>query len=184
MKVNPQVSFIVPCYNYARYLPDCLNSILALEGAGYYEIILIDDASTDNTLEVIQSFRDSRIRLIRHAQNMGHARTINEGLSEARGKFVARIDPDDRYKPHFLTAVLPKFDEHPEVGLVYGDVSLIDDQGNVMVERGDTFHQGRDFYGNELIALLERNIICAPSVLARREAWLGVTPVPEWLAFN
>src|SRR5262249_8272196 len=45
-------------------------------------------------------------------------------------------------------------------------------------------HQGRDFYGNELIALLERNIICAPSVLARREAWLGVPPVPEWLAFN
>src|SRR5262249_20087025 len=106
------------------------------------------------------------------------------GLSETRGKFVARIDPDDRYKPHFLTAVLPKFDEHPEVGLVYGDVSLIDDQGTVMVERGDTFHQGRDFYGNELIALLERNIICAPSVLARREAWLGVPPVPEWLAFN
>ena len=181
---SPQISFIVPCYNYARYLPECLNSIFAQTGDFDFEIIVIDDASTDNTAEVIRSFTDARIRVISHLVNLGHAKTINGSLLEARGEFIARIDPDDRYRPHFLAEVMEKFSAHPEVGMVYGDVAVINERGEVTIERCDSEHGGHDFKGNELVRLMEKNFICAPSVIARREAWLGALPAPEWLAFN
>jgi glycosyltransferase involved in cell wall biosynthesis len=181
---SPLISFIVPSYNYARYLPDCLNSILNQEGDFDFEVIVIDDASTDNTAEVIRSFTDPRLRAIGHPINLGHARTINEGLKQARGDFIARIDPDDRYRPYFLSAVMEKFLAFPEIGMVYGDVALINDRGEITAGQCDREHNGNDFKGNELIRLMEKNFICAPSVIARRKAWLNALPVPEWLAFN
>src|SRR5438552_2715432 len=134
---SPLISFLVPCYNYGHFLAACVESVLKLEGGFDWELVLIDDASTDDTAEVIQSFSDPRIRAITHRINLGHARTINEGLGLARGTFIARIDPDDRYRPNFLTAVMEKFEAYPEVGLVYGDVVLIDERGQVTLERCD-----------------------------------------------
>jgi len=183
-KLSPLISFVVPCYNYARYLPDCLDSILNQEGDFDFEIIIIDDASTDNTAEIIRTFSDPRIRVITHRVNAGHVETINEGLRAARGQFIARIDPDDRYRTDFLAMVMEKFSVYPEVGMVYGDVALINDKGEITVERSDHAHNGRDFKGNELTRLMEKNFICAPTVMARRDAWLNALPVPKGLAFN
>jgi glycosyltransferase involved in cell wall biosynthesis len=181
---QPLVSFVVPCYNYGHFLPDCLNSVFALTGGYDTEIIAIDDCSSDNTREVLAGYSDLRLRVIVHPQNKGHVFTVNEGLKETRGEYVVRVDPDDRYRPNFLTDTLPKFKQHPEVGLVYGDVAMIDAGGKVNCERCDVVHNGGDFKGNELIALLQRNFICAPSVIARREAWMSAWPIPEGLAFN
>ena len=182
--LSPLISFIVPCYNYGRFLRECVESILKLEGGYDWELLLIDDASADDTPEIVRSFSDPRIRVVTHPTNLGHARTMNEGLGLARGKFIARIDPDDRYRPGFLTATVGKFDRFPEVGLVYGDVAMIDERGQVTAERCDAAHGGRDFKGNELVRLLERNFICAAAIIARREAWMQAAPVPEHLAFN
>jgi glycosyltransferase involved in cell wall biosynthesis len=181
---EPLVSFVIPCYNYARYLPDCVGSILAQDAPYSFEIILIDDASTDETVRVMESFTDPRISIRKHSTNLGHAKTVEEGLRLARGKYVARIDPDDRYRPGFLSLAIEKLERYPEVGAVYGDVAQINQDGKVTVERSDTEHKGQDFKGNELVRLMEKNFICAPSLIARREAWLNALPVPEWLAFN
>lgn len=181
---QPLVSFVVPCYNYARFLPNCLESIFSLDGAFLFEVIAIDDASTDRTQDVLRQFADPRLRVITHETNCGHVETINEGLHATRGTFVARIDPDDRYRPHFLTSTLDVFGLFPEVGMVYGDAAIIDEQGTIAEERSDRVHGGRDFKGNELVRLLAENFICAPTVIARREAWLGAVPVPKGLAFN
>jgi glycosyltransferase involved in cell wall biosynthesis len=180
----PLISFVLPCYNYAQYLPDCLDSIFGQEGAWDFEIIAVDDASTDNTQEVLKSFADERLRVITHETNRGHAVTVNDGLRAARGQFIARIDPDDRYRRHFLKLTMEKFEQYPEVGLVYGNAAMIDAQGNINAERCDRAHGGKDFKGNELVRLLEWNFICAPTVIARREAWQQAGPVPEWLAFH
>ena len=180
----PLVSFVVPCYNYGRFLPDCLNGILRQEGDYPFEIIAIDDASSDNTLEVLAQFRDPRLRVIRHEQNEGHVKTIGQGLRESRGQFVARIDPDDRYRPCFLREAIPHFESHPEVAFVYGDVALIDAEGQVNAESTDRVHAGKDFKGNEFVALLMENFVCAPTVIARREAWLETLPIPPNLAFS
>jgi glycosyltransferase involved in cell wall biosynthesis len=180
----PLVSFVVPCYNYGRYLSECLSSIFRQEGHDHFEIIVIDDGSNDGTRDVLRSHSDSRLRVIIHERNLGHILTVNEGLAAARGVFIARIDPDDRYRPWFLSSVLGKFCQYPEVGLVYGDVALIDDSGEVTLERSDRAHHGADFKGNEFVALLEKNFICAPTTIARRQAWQKVLPIPSGLAFN
>jgi glycosyltransferase involved in cell wall biosynthesis len=181
---TPLVSIIVPCFNYGRYLPDCVGSILSQQDFADFEVLLIDDASTDDTVDVMRSIGDPRVRLMFNDTNLGHVGTITRGLHAALGQFVARIDPDDRYRSDFLAATLDKFERHPEVGLVYGDVSQIDDSGRVTQERSDGVHDGHDFKGNELVALLKRNFICAPSVIARRQLWIDALPVPAHLAFN
>jgi glycosyltransferase involved in cell wall biosynthesis len=181
---TPRVSFVVPCYNYGRYLPECLASIFNQEGEHDFEVIAIDDASVDDTSEVLAAAADSRMQVITHPRNLGHVATVNEGLSRARGEFVARIDPDDRYRPHFLSAALVTFERFPEVGLVYGSAALIDAAGRVTADRIDQVHRGRDFKGNEFLRLLENNCICAPTAIARRTLWHQVLPVPDGLAFN
>jgi hypothetical protein len=105
-------------------------------------------------------------------------------LQAAKGTFVARIDPDDRYRPHFLSCVLEKFERFSEVEVVYGNVALIDESGAITLENTDEVHQGREFKGNEFVALLRRNFICSATVIARRTAWLKSLPVPEGLAFH
>ncbi len=184
MTAQPLVSFVVPCYNYARYLSDCLNSIFTLDGNYDFEIIAIEDCSSDNTRDLLARINDPRLRIILHQENKGHVFTVNEGLKDTRGKYVARIDPDDRYRRNFLVHAVPTLERYPEVGVAYGDVAMIDENGNVNCESCDTMHGGSDFKGNEFIALLKKNFICAPSVLARREAWMSAWPIPEGLAFN
>jgi hypothetical protein len=78
----------------------------------------------------------------------------------------------------------PVLERHPEVGLVYGDVAIVDAEGIVTLGRCDQVHAGTDFKGNELVALLKKNFICAPTVIARREAWMAAWPIPSGLAFN
>lgn len=184
LQSTPDVSFLVPCFNYGRYLRDCLDSILGQTGTADFEVVAIDDASTDETAAVLASYRDPRLRVLTHRVNRGHVATMTEGLGETRGRHVARIDPDDRYRPGFLSATLDKLEAHAEVGLVYGDAAIIDDQGRVTQESRDRRHGGRDFRGNEFVALLEENFVSAPTVIARREAWLEGLPVPAGLAFN
>jgi len=180
----PLISFVVPCYNYARYLPDCLRGIFNQEAYQDFEIIAVDDCSTDHTRAVLASFADPRLRVIFHEKNQGHIVTINRGLKEAGGKYVVRIDPDDRHRPGFLKATIPKLEQYPEVGLVFGDVALMDAQGKINLARcGSEFGEG-DRKGNELTRILEKNYICAPTVIARREAWMAAWPVPDGLAFN
>ena len=180
----PLVSFVVPCYNYGRYLRDCLDRIFAQEGGYDIEVIAIDDRSTDDTLAILRSYADPRLRIIVHEVNRGHIFTVNEGLAAATGKYVVRIDPDDRHRPDFLSRTVPILESHPEVGLVYADVAQINAAGEVTAPCSDVDHGGRDFKGNELIALLKKNYICAPTVVARREAWMEAWPVPDGLAFN
>jgi glycosyltransferase involved in cell wall biosynthesis len=180
----PKVSFVVPCYNYGRYLADCLESIFNQRSDVDFEIIAIDDCSTDNTLEILDRYKDSRLRIIRHAVNEGHVKTISQGILESRGELVARIDPDDRYRPGYLATVVPKFTEHEEVGFVYGDVAMINSQGEIVSNDCDTIHPEGDAMGNEFVELLHRNYVCAATVIARRNLWLGALPVPEHLAFT
>jgi glycosyltransferase involved in cell wall biosynthesis len=181
---TPLVSFVLLSYNYARYIGETISSVLAQEGDFDLELIIVDDASTDNSHEVISAFADSRIRYIRHERNQGHAATVTDGLRAARGKYIARIDSDDRYRPHFLNEVVPILDRHNEVGLVYGDAAIIDGNSVLTALTTDSQHGGADYTGNEYVALLEKNFICAPTIIARREAWLDALPIAEGLSFH
>src|ERR1700739_245039 len=102
MPSPPLVSFVVLCYNTERYAVECISSILGLNTEIPFEIIALDDHSPDGTYEVLRSFNDPRIKLLRNEKNLGHALAIERALRETRGDYVARIDSDDRYRPDFL----------------------------------------------------------------------------------
>jgi glycosyltransferase involved in cell wall biosynthesis len=181
---DPLVSFVVPTYNVAAFLGDCLRAIFAQTATADYEVIVVNDASTDNTDAVVHSFDDPRLIYMRHIHNQGHVVTFNEGLLRARGKYIARIDSDDRHRPYFLERTLPVFDKYSDVGLVYGDAALVDAQGVIQAPEVDTRHGGRDYCGDEYLDLLEENFITSPTVIARREAWTRVLPIPAGLDFT
>jgi hypothetical protein len=105
-------------------------------------------------------------------------------IRETRGSFVARIDSDDRYRQDFLRRTLPVFEKYPEVGMVYGDASIIGPDGRESQARCDRQHGGKDFKGCEFIELLEWNFICAPTIITRRELLLPHLPIPPHLAFS
>lgn len=181
---SPLVSFVIPCYNYGRYLRDCLHGIFTQEGEYDIEVIAVNDGSPDDTIDILREWKDSRLKIIDRKENRGHVYTVNEGFAAARGKYLVRIDPDDRHRPSFLRTLVPVLESQPQVGMAYGNVALIDAQGQIHLEGSDTQHGGRDFCGNEFVSLLKSNFICAPTVIARREAWMSAWPVPEGLAFN
>ena len=181
---TPLVSFVVLSYNYARFIGETLHSILRQRGGYDFEIIVVDDASTDDSHRVISGFADPRIRYIRHERNLGHAATVTDGLQAARGKYVARIDSDDRYRSDFLEQVIPVLEGNERIRLVCGDAAIIDDDGVQTAPRTDTRHDGRDYTGNAYVDLLARNFICAPTVIAPRAAWLNALPIPEGLSFH
>jgi glycosyltransferase involved in cell wall biosynthesis len=180
---DPVLSVVIPSYNYGRYLDACLDSIFGQVDPPSFEVIVVDDASTDDSMEVHERRADARLRVVRHERNQGHAGAINTGLPLARGRIISRIDPDDRYRPHFMRTVCAAFDRHPEAILVYGQAALIDAAGEPSGAQSGRPHEG-DFVGPELLALLERNFICAPTMAARREGWNDALPVPGHLAFH
>lgn len=180
--MTPVFSVVIPSYNYGRFLGECLASIFSQVAAPAFEIIVVDDGSTDDTRDVLRSFADPRLRVVYQDRNRGHAAAINRGLPLARGTIVSRIDPDDRYRPDFMATVCARFQTHPEVGLVYGRAAIIDQAGQATGLTAEP-HEA-DFTGSDFLRLLERNFICAPTVAARREAWLAQLPVPGELAFH
>ena len=180
---TPLVSFVVMCYNTEPYVGDCIRSILGQTSGAAFEVIAVDDCSSDRTFQVLSSFPDARLRLIRHPVNQGARATLHDGIAAARGKFIARIDSDDRYRPGFLAETLPIFERHPEVGLVYGKAALMDPAGTITAPDPPSLFRG-DQRRNQLAEILAANFICAPTTIARREAWAAAIPVPEHLSFS
>lgn len=118
---RPLVSVIIPCYNYARFLPESVGSVLSQAGVEV-EVIVVDDASKDDSAAVAAAFaaRDPRVRLVRHATNTGHVVAFNDGYAHATGEFIVRLDADDLLTPGSLARAVALFDAFPSVGLVYG----------------------------------------------------------------
>ena len=114
----PRLSVIVPNYNHARFLPNCLEAILR-QSEQPFEIIVIDDASTDNSVEVIEAFtkRSPIIRFYRHDQNRGVVSGMNRGLELARGDYVYYAAADDQVLPGFFEKSLRLLNEHPQAAL-------------------------------------------------------------------
>lgn len=184
MSATPVVSFVVPSYNYGRYLRACIDSILCQEGGYDLEVIVIDDASGDDSCQILQSYTDPRIRVYYHKKNKGHVDTINEGFELARGRFIARIDSDDRYRPYFLQETLSAFERIPKVAVVHANAAWIDAEGRVLEEFPYHPRGSREFTGSELLPLLKTNFLPAPTAIARREAWDDALPIPAGMGFS
>lgn len=128
----PTISIIIPAHNQERYIGRCLRSIL---NQSYprddFEIIVIDDASTDRTAYALELF-ESEIVLIRNEEQLGLPGSLNKGIRKARGRFIIRLDGDDYVHAEYLNVLALHLDLNSHFDAVACDYLLVDDQENVL----------------------------------------------------
>ncbi len=123
MTINPKISVLMAVYNGERYLEEALTSVLN-QTFGDFEFLIVDDGSTDQTPRILVSLADTRVRVVRH-DRVGLTRSLNQGLSLARGEYVARQDADDLSLADRLKKQVAYLDSHSEVVLVGSGMTLI-----------------------------------------------------------
>jgi glycosyltransferase involved in cell wall biosynthesis len=117
------ISVVIPCYRYGRFLEDCVASVLDDQAGVDVRVLIIDDASPDDSAEVARKIaaREPRVELVVHASNKGNIATFNEGLLEwADGDYCTLVSADDLLTPGALRRARDMLDAHPDVGFVYG----------------------------------------------------------------
>src|SRR5215207_6745619 len=129
----PSVSVIIPAYNHEKFVAECIQSVLN-QTFQDFEIIITDDASTDRTVEIIESFDDSRIKLFKHSKNQGVSIAANNCILHAGGRYIAWLSTDDAWYPEKLEIQVRYLDEHPEIGGAFGKAAWIDESGNLITD--------------------------------------------------
>lgn len=177
----PLVSFLIPAFNHANFVVECLNSILQ-DSYENKEIIIIDDGSHDLTANVIENWikiHDDEIKVVfRSRPNLGISATLNELTTLAKGEFFRLGASDDYYLPQGTSWLVNYLIEHPSKLAVIGDSIVVDIEGNVVYESGMTGLHGadkRDYATDEGLkkAVIAKWAIAGPVPLLRREAVLG-----------
>jgi glycosyltransferase involved in cell wall biosynthesis len=161
-----KVSVIIPAYNYADYLPEAIESVLN-QTFDDFELLVVDDGSTDNTREVMRTFvHDPKVRYL-YQDNQGLAAARNAGIRNTHGEFVAFLDADDVWLERKLENQVDIMDSKPEVGLVYTDIYFIDGEGKILTDRQWARRRKKTMFED----LLFSNVITgsASSSLIRRE---------------
>ena len=149
---SPMISVVMSVYNGLPFLSEAIESILN-QTWGDFEFIIINDASTDDSLNIIQSFKDPRIHVIQNTENLGLTRSLNRGLKAAQGKYIARMDADDISFPERLFKQINFMEKHPEAGVCGSWCEIIgEDAGRIEKPSSDTREiQCRLLFGNVLV---------------------------------
>lgn len=163
MKTSPHVSVLMPVYNAEAYLSGALESILN-QTFEDYELLMIDDGSVDGSLEIMKSYRDPRIRILCNERNLGIIQTLNRGLGECLGAFIARMDADDRSEPERLEKQVGVFKLDEELALCGTAYCYIDSPNETLGRYPDPDHVR--------MALLFENPFHHSSVMMRRTEFL------------
>jgi glycosyltransferase involved in cell wall biosynthesis len=155
---QPLVSIITPSFNQAAYLEQTMLSVLEQDYPNI-EYLVVDGGSTDGSVEIIKKYSD-RIAWWISESDDGQADAINKGFASARGQYVAWLNSDDVYRPGAIRQAVDAFAQHPDAGLIYGDLDSIDAKGRVF----NTIRYNQ----YDLLDLLTFRIIGQPSVFIRR----------------
>ena len=164
--VSPSISVVIPTYNRAHCLSRAIRSVLN-QSYKDFEVIVVDDCSTDETESVVRNFKDDRIIYVRQGQRLGAACARNEGIRKARGEFIAFQDSDDEWLPEKLHRQMDIFRKRgAEVGVVYSAVWYVDGQKKTYFpQRGKA-----GLNGNISDSLLAGNFVTIQT-LVRRECF-------------
>lgn len=156
------VSVITATYNMGHYIAETLDSIL-VQDYPLVESIVVDDGSTDNTVEILAPYvAGGRVRVVRQ-QNAGQTVAKNRGIAEARGEFVAFCDADDTWQPNKLSRQIPRFAD-PKVAVAFSDITCIDSEGR------DLGYKTMDKVGGRITGpLLIDNFVHFPTAVVRAD---------------
>ncbi|MBF0353775.1 MAG: glycosyltransferase [Alphaproteobacteria bacterium] len=155
----PKISVIITCHNYARFLAQAIDSVLA-QTHGEFEIVVVDDGSTDHTQEVLAAYAGhEKVRSIR-LEGIGLASAANAGIRLSSGAYVIRLDADDYFDENILLVLSNVLDRHPEYGMVYADYYQVDKHGKIL----DHVRQPKI---NDEVKLLDRSALAAGAMYRR-----------------
>jgi glycosyltransferase involved in cell wall biosynthesis len=127
---QPLVSIVTPSFNQARFLEATIRSVLEQDYPNL-EYIIVDGGSTDGSVDIIRQYAN-RLAWWVSEPDQGQTDAINKGFARAHGEILAWLNSDDTYEPGAVSAAVKFFQEHPHVGLVYGDAHFIDEAGRVI----------------------------------------------------
>lgn len=163
---------MVPAFNAAAYIDDCLSSILAQRGAFRLEVICVDDGSVDDT--AARAAAHPGVHVLRQA-NAGPSAARNRGIAAASGEFIAFLDSDDLWPANRLTPQLAILNSHPDIGLVCGDCAIFDGDANLLESFFNDAGLDAVFWGDPVrvidpfAKLFRLNYLATGSLLIRRE---------------
>ena len=162
--MSPRVTVLMTVYNGARYLDAAVQSILC-QTFGDFELLIVDDGSTDETAERLAAYHDPRVRVVR-TENRGLGAALRLGVELAAGELIARMDADDISAPNRLERQVAALEAMPEVGVLDAGAHLMDRQGRPLPdEEPESYASGHE----RRWRLLWRNVVTHPTVMMRRE---------------
>lgn len=130
MKKNPLLSIVIPSFNHEKYIGQAIESVIA-QSYQTWELIIIDDGSTDNSVREAKKFQDNRIKIIVQ-ENAGAHNAINRGLSMAKGQYLAILNSDDVYESKRFELMISEMENHPEIGFMCSFITVIDDKNKTL----------------------------------------------------
>jgi len=166
--ILPTVSVVIPTYNFGRYLPEAIESILQ-QTYRDFEIIVIDDGSTDDTKNIIQKYLPS-VRYVRQ-ENGGPSKARNTGIMMSKGKYIAFLDADDIWLPTKLEKQIAHFQRNPECYFVFTENCSFDDNGIYLEKMGK---QEKLMKGNLLENIFLKSSVATPTVMVKSEVFESV----------
>jgi alpha-1,3-rhamnosyltransferase len=185
MSHSPKVSICIPSYNHARFLHAAIESALA-QTYPNIEIVIVDDGSTDGSLEIAESYASKyplRVSVYTHSghRNLGISATVNECFKRSTGVYFSGLPSDDMLLPEKTEQQVEYLESHPEIGWVYGPAEIVDAQGNSLSKLlGFDITDERDPIESAIVI----NSVAGMTVLARRHALEQVGPHTEGLIYS
>jgi glycosyltransferase involved in cell wall biosynthesis len=175
----PTVTVIIPSYNRSNFLGEAVASVLS-QIFEDFELIVVDDGSTDETPELMRAISDPRVRYLPRSHR-GISASLNAGLHAARGKYVARLDSDDLWLPDMLSTLVGVLEAKPEIGVAYGSAQEIDAAGLLQPRK---LGRAEYFPDDSLRSLIYDDCTCNIALVARSEAMARAGYYDETLIAN
>jgi len=164
--VAPRVSALLPVYNGAAHVGAAVESVLA-QTFSNFELLVLDDCSPDDSAAIAEGFGDPRIRVVRNERNLGQVATLNRGLRDSGGEYVARLDQDDVCLPSRFEREVELLDAEPDVAVVGTWIDVVDERGRKVDELRTRLD---DVVDAIFLILTNRLPLAHPSVMFRRDA--------------
>jgi len=158
---KPTVTILMPVYNAEKYIKEAIESIINQTFTDF-EFLIIDDGSSDNSLNIINNYKDNRIRLYKNEQNIKLISTLNKGIELAKGKYIARMDADDISLPQRIEKQVEFMEKHPEIGALGTAFISFDDNNKYFYK---TIYPSDHF--SICVGMLYKMQLCHSSVIIR-----------------
>lgn len=174
---KPKVSILCTAYNHEKFVKYFIQSVLN-QTEQNFELLIVDDNSSDNTVGEIEKFIDPRIKFFKHEYNKGINAGINELFKIANGAYCVLIGSDDILKPNHLKTSTEFLDKNPNIGVYYSSLNLIDDYNNLIEDKGN-LHVRNNCDRFDLLKKMffNHNMLLSPGMVVRKTALDKIMPL-------